>query len=158
MKIHFVCTGNVFRSRLAEAYLLSKKIPAITVSSSGIEAEDDCNGRVCWYTRELLKKRGLEEFLTSSWHQSQRKELENQDLVIFLKKEHQEYCLNVLGAKVKEYEVWEIEDIPDEVYFSGDKTRTLESAEAVFKKILKRVDELAFRIGSQELTGKRDSY
>lgn len=150
MKIHFVCTGNVFRSRLAEAYLRSKNLTGLTVSSSGIAAEDDCNGRVCWYTEAILRERGLEKYLKSSWNQSRKEELEEQDLVIFLKKEHQDYCLDVLGARVKEYETWGIEDIPDEIYFSGNKTETLNSANVVFEKITPKVDELVLRLESKK--------
>ena len=38
MRIHFVCTGNVYRSRLAEAYCASVCDAAIQVESSGIAA------------------------------------------------------------------------------------------------------------------------
>jgi len=41
--IHFVCTGNVYRSRLAEVYCASMSISGIRVISSGIAAglDDD---------------------------------------------------------------------------------------------------------------------
>ncbi len=38
MEIIFVCTGNTCRSPMAEAYLKSKKIKGLTVSSRGIQA------------------------------------------------------------------------------------------------------------------------
>jgi protein-tyrosine-phosphatase len=39
MRVHFVCTGNLYRSRMAEAYLRSKAIPGLEVTSSGVLAE-----------------------------------------------------------------------------------------------------------------------
>jgi protein-tyrosine-phosphatase len=36
MTIHFICTGNIYRSRLAETYCASKGVPGLFVSSSGI--------------------------------------------------------------------------------------------------------------------------
>lgn len=50
--IHFVCRGNNFRSRLAEAYLNSKKLPGIKVISSGIEAEKMIAGRLVGTRKE----------------------------------------------------------------------------------------------------------
>ena len=36
MTIHFICTGNIYRSRLAEAYCASKRVAGLCVLSSGI--------------------------------------------------------------------------------------------------------------------------
>jgi protein-tyrosine-phosphatase len=33
--IHFICTGNMYRSRLAEAYCVSRGAPGLNVVSSG---------------------------------------------------------------------------------------------------------------------------
>lgn len=67
MKIQFVCVGNTFRSRIAEAYLKSKKIPDLTVSSSGIRDDRDLNGSVCNYTVQILSKNNLIHYLSRGW-------------------------------------------------------------------------------------------
>ena len=72
MHIHFVCSGNTYRSRLAEAYLRSMdKKPNTKVSSSGIIADKSKpeNGPVNWYTMRLMKRNDLIKYM--SWQQTQ---------------------------------------------------------------------------------------
>ena len=38
IKVHFVCNGNIFRSRLAEAYAKSLGLGQLEISSSGVVA------------------------------------------------------------------------------------------------------------------------
>src|SRR5688500_20184407 len=40
-KIHFVCRGNIYRSRLAEAIVLNLRNPIVVVSSCGMSIEDN---------------------------------------------------------------------------------------------------------------------
>ena len=72
MHIHFVCSGNSYRSRLAEAYLKSVLVDkTIIVSSSGTEAEKHRlkNGPICWYAMRLMKRNNLIPFM--SWKERQ---------------------------------------------------------------------------------------
>lgn len=37
MVIHFICTGNIYRSRMAEASCVSRGVPGVSVLSSGTQ-------------------------------------------------------------------------------------------------------------------------
>lgn len=55
VKVEFVCSGNTFRSRTAEAYLKSKGVAGIVVSSSGPTANLDLNGPISWWGQRIIK-------------------------------------------------------------------------------------------------------
>jgi protein-tyrosine-phosphatase len=40
MRVHFICRGNVYRSRIAEAYLKSLELEGLEVLSSGTIARE----------------------------------------------------------------------------------------------------------------------
>ena len=72
IRIHFVCRGNVYRSRLAEAYIKSR-LPEEKrgwISSSGIEAKLDLNGQVSDVVPDLLETDSARDFLKSTWTQT----------------------------------------------------------------------------------------
>jgi protein-tyrosine-phosphatase len=143
MKIHFVCTGNTFRSRLAEAYLNSKKIPGLIVSSSGVEANKDINGPINWYTGRIIEHEGLTGFEKDTWTQTTHEILEGQDLVIFMQQWHFDQSVARFGFTGKNYEIWDIQDTvrtttkPDEA--------TILFTNGVYKNIVKKVDDLISR-------------
>ena len=143
MKIHFVCRGNTFRSRLAEAYLKSKKIPSLTVSSSGIEAKRNLNGAIGGYTVDLLEEEGLEKYASLHWIQSTKEIIENQDVVIFMSAKQYDFCRAELGCDLKAYEIWSIADMPDELLAvnGGDQKKAVHFAQETFALIKSRVDE-----------------
>jgi len=85
MHIHFVCSGNSYRSRLAEAYLKFKLVSKeIEVSSSGIRAEGYKfdNGPICWYAMRLMKRNALIEFMSWQQQQTTKELLSGVDLLI----------------------------------------------------------------------------
>ena len=140
MKIQFVCTGNTFRSRIAEAYLKSKQISDLEVTSSGIEAKKNLNGTVCEYTVSVLEKAGLKAFLGKKWHETTKTELENQDLVIFMEKKQANFCLKQLKCHLDRYEIWEIRDINSK---KENDSITL-FAKKTFEEIKENVGKLTF--------------
>jgi protein-tyrosine-phosphatase len=88
MKIHFICRGNVYRSRMAEAYgkSLIGSDSGIEISSSGIHADLCLNGRVDQAAVEALKEDNIEDLLSPTWHQTTQEVLDNADLIIFMTK------------------------------------------------------------------------
>ena len=135
MKIHFVCSGNIFRSRLAEAYLKSKKISSLEISSSGTRANHNLPGEVCFYTVEVAKKYQITAYLSSNWTLTTKELLTGQDLIIFMKDNHRQFCEKDLSFKAKNYQVWGIEDIPDEMLLSGNRDEIIDLAEQKFLQI-----------------------
>ena len=144
MKIHFVCLGNIYRSRLAEAYLNSKKIPNVTAISSGLSALENNNRPISWLTQRLYEVDKLVPFQKPSWTQTSKKLLDSADLTIFFDKEYYQYCVDNFGFNSTNFEVWEIEDLDGNIKEHMEKIKKTEEA---FGLIRQKVDELIERNG-----------
>ncbi len=125
--IHFVCRGNVYRSRLAEAYaksILEDKVSA-RISSSGIEAEKALNGEVDSETVRLLKKESIENYLTPSWHQTTQEDINDNDRIIFMSQTLYSQAKKSFDLPQDKIETWDIPDV-----------------DGIYPKIKEKVDEL----------------
>ena len=144
MKIQFICSANVFRSRMAEAYLKSKNISNLIVSSSGIRAQEGLDGLVCKETIEILKKHDLIQFLSKGWTQTNKKDIEDQDIVIFMENVHYEYCYDLLNCNILNYEIWNVKDVPNELQNMEPEPveEILAVSEKIFQEIKNHVDIL----------------
>lgn len=148
MKIHFVCTGNTFRSRLAEAYLRSKSVRGLEVSSSGIKAHENENGPIAWYGAWLIKRYGLVPHLTHTWTKTAPQHLKNADLVIFMDKKYHHHSKRDLGFTGTRYQIWNIPDLNDMGFDTETGTSIDEDAarmlatEKIFSQIKQKVDKL----------------
>ena len=114
--VHFVCRGNVYRSRLAEAYaasLLDKK--TIVVSSSGIEANLALNGDVDPETVRLLEDENLSHHLTPTWHHTTQDDIDKNDIIVFMSKSLYRQANDQLKIPAKKVRIWDIPDI-DGIY------------------------------------------
>lgn len=115
MHIHFVCSGNFYRSRLAEAYFKSiSKNKDIEVSSSGIiaEAKKMENGPICWYAMRLMKRHNLIPFMSWKERQTTKEALKGVNLLICMNQLHLDFCQNEMGYAGK-FEVWDVPDLKE---------------------------------------------
>jgi len=149
MHIHFVCSGNTFRSRLAEAYLKSKNIKGLMVTSSGVKAHENTNGPITWFGARLIKLHGLIPFMSDGWTRTTPKQLKDSDIVIFMDKEHHHHSQKELGFSGKRYEIWNIPDLGDLGFqdepddnAEGD-LKLMRASEEIFQKIQHNVDTFA---------------
>jgi protein-tyrosine-phosphatase len=144
MHIHFVCHGNIYRSRLAETYLRSKQRPAIVVSSSGIDATV-CDGPVSWIALRILQQRDLVPFLSPQPTQTTIELLQHADLVVFMEEVHATFAREHLGYTGKTFLIWYI---PDLLLSDLDLTRydldtaMIRASEVTYQRIASKVDEL----------------
>lgn len=146
MKIHFVCTGNVYRSRLAEAWCASRQIPGIEVSSSGVAAGRESPAPISPWAVAELDRHGLSPFAAKHWQRTTREVVEASDVVVFMEPEHHDFCRDWLEPARQRFEIWEIEDIgptPDE--------QIPAKVERTFKVIRERTDRL---LGSLRAEGR----
>lgn len=140
MKVHFVCTSNTFRSRLAEAYLKSKKLPNINASSSGVVALPNPNGPITWYAQKIIQEQGLIPFEKMLWTQTTKELLEVQDLVIFMEKSHYEHSVSEFKFKGEKFAIWDIEDLtPDP---NNTVTDLIRKTEDIYNKIKINIEDL----------------
>ena len=143
MKIHFVCTGNTFRSRLAEAYLNSKKLPGVFVSSSGVEASKDKNGPINWYTQRIIEKQGMVASEKDYWTQTTKEILDAQDWIVFMQKWHHDQCIEKYEYKGENFEIWDVADTVNPN--SKPDASTIKFTEGIYHKITSNVDDLISR-------------
>lgn len=158
MHIHFVCTGNGYRSRLAEAYCKSKiKKRGLIVSSSGIKAHEKRfkNGPICWYAMRLMKRSNLIQYMSWKEHQTTKELLKNVDLLICMSRLHLNFCQKELGYINKPFEIWDILDLNEMNGFIPSTNpgieidiNHIELTEKAYKIITKKVDSLIERVNN----------
>jgi protein-tyrosine-phosphatase len=111
MTIHFVCTGNIYRSRLAEAYCASKCLPGIQVSSSGIGAGHNGPDPISPYAADILARYRLDAWAAKHWQRTTATLVEASDVLIFMESEHHRFCQNWIDPNRHTFEIWDIEDL-----------------------------------------------
>lgn len=142
MKIHFVCLGNSFRSRMAEAYLNSKIIPNLEVSSSGTLAEKNLNGPIAWYSARIIKNNRLVPFMSNFWKQTTKELIQKSNLIIFMEEECYLFCKDFLLPEQK-YELWNIQDlIGANNPGLENEIEKIKESEGIFNQIKQKTDLL----------------
>jgi protein-tyrosine-phosphatase len=142
MTIHFVCKGNTFRSRLAEAYLNSKQIPNLKVISSGIKADVNECGPITWYAQRLIQQDKLIPFEKPTWEQTTKVLLEEGDLTIFMHQNIYDFCIEHFDFNGKNFQIWEIPDIRVHLRTLAEEVEKMQVTERIFEEIKEKVDEL----------------
>ncbi len=155
MHIHFVCSGNAYRSRLAEAYTKSKIVGRdIIVSSSGISVDENkfANGPICWYAMRIMKRRNLISYM--AWHERQTTKdiLDKVDLLVCMQQEHLDYCQKKLGY-TGQMVVWDIVDLDKMKGFMKEEGKDyekdinhIELTEKTYSLITQKSDNLLFNL------------
>jgi protein-tyrosine-phosphatase len=128
MKILFVCSGNAYRSPLAEA-LLKKLRPDLEVDSAGLRAVIPISRKV----REYLAKRDAAQYLKKAPQGIVEKKLREYDLIVAMEHVHTNAVLSVCPECETRIVEWNIED----PYFLER-----EDAEKVYVRIENKVEEL----------------
>jgi protein-tyrosine-phosphatase len=143
MIVHFVCVGNTYRSRLAEAYFASLDVPMWQAASSGVSAEKNLNGPICWYAIEILKENKIgQSVLEKGWTQTTRENLEKSDRAVFMHRECLDLCRQNIGFVPEHYDVWDIEDMEAIAKNEEAFRQAMEKARETFQQIRKHIDSL----------------
>lgn len=129
MKVLFVCTGNSFRSPVAEA-ILRKIRPDFTVESVGTEPAR----WIASNAKELLKKEGAIDYLKKEPEGLESKNVEDYDVIVAMKEEHKESIAERWPQIADRIEVWDIAD-PINLPVGDDRI--------VFQKIRREVKKMA---------------
>lgn len=142
MIIHFVCLGNIYRSRLAETYLNSKRLTDIKVISSGIKASENDNRPISWLTQRLFEVYKLVPFEKPNWTQTTEQLLDSADLTIFFDKKYYDCCVEEFKFHSDQFEIWDIKDLDGNIKEHVEKIRVTEET---FNLIRQKVDDLVER-------------
>jgi len=129
MKVLFVCSGNAYRSPVAEA-LLKKLKPEIDVDSAGIHPAIPTSEAA----KKYLARENALRYLKRTPESLDRKKLDEYDLIVAMKQEHKKVVVSRCPECESKTVVWNIDD----PYFLPNGY-----AEKIFKLIKDKVSELA---------------
>lgn len=144
MTIHFICTGNVYRSRLAEAYCASRGLPGLNVFSSGTGTALNRGILLAPHTARLLKEHDLERFAAASWQQTTEVLVRSSDVLVFMEPEHFRFCQEWIDPVRQVVKIWDISDIRH-----TDASGIIDEVEHTFAAIQQRVDLLLMTLRIQ---------
>jgi len=129
MRVLFVCSGNAFRSPLAEA-LLKKLRPNVEVDSAGLHPVIN----IAESAKRYLARVGAGKYLKADSESLACKSLASYDLIVAMEDIHKRAVLSMCPDCTEKVFVWNIED----PYFMPAG-----SAEKIFNQIRQKVEELA---------------
>jgi len=129
MKILFVCSGNAYRSPVAEA-LLKKLKPEIDVDSAGIHPPLI---PISEATRKYLARENAEQYLKKVPEVLDSKQLNEYDLIVAMEPKHKGAILIKYPECENKIIVW---NIYDPYFFPQEYT------EKIFEQIRQKVKEL----------------
>jgi len=129
MKVLFVCSGNAYRSPLAEA-LLKKLKPEITVDSAGIHAAIPISEEA----KKYLTRENAEQYLKKVPEGLDSKQLDEYDLIVAMEPIHKDAVLSRCPECANRIVVLNIDD----PYFLPP-----EYTEKIFRQIKDKILELA---------------
>jgi protein-tyrosine-phosphatase len=129
MKILFVCSGNAYRSPLAEA-LLKKLRPDLEIDSAGLHVIIPISRQV----REYLAKQNATQYLKKTPQSINEKKLRDYDLIVAMEHIHTNAILSICPECESRIVEWNIED----PYFLEN-----ENTKNIYAQIENKVEELA---------------
>jgi len=129
MKVLFVCSGNVYRSPVAEA-LLKKFRPDIQADSAGTNL---VLPRISESARKFLKMEKASQYLKGEPEGLDEKKLGEYDLIVAMEPQHKEMVLNKCQSCEGKIVVWNIDD---PYFLPGHETK-------IFQQIKNKVKDLA---------------
>jgi protein-tyrosine phosphatase len=129
MRVLFVCSGNAFRSPLAEA-LLKKLRPDLQVDSAGTQLE----AAISEQAREYSAKHDAQRYLKKTPESLDAKKLGDYDLIVAMEQVHKSAVLRKCPECQGKIVVWNIEDLG---------FRPPESAKRINERTKEKVTELA---------------
>lgn len=130
MKILFICSGNAYRSPVAEA-LLKKLKPEISVDSAGIHPPLIPLSKI---VRRYLAKENAEQYLKKTPEDFASKRLSEYNLIVAMEPRHKGAVLSLCPEYKGKIVVWNIYDS----YFALE-----DCTEETFEEIKQKVKELA---------------
>ena len=132
MKVLFVCTGNSYRSPVAEA-LLKKVREDLEIESAGMHPA----GMIASNAKKFLVKENALKNLKEAPEGIDQKNLEEYAIIIAMKQNHKNEILRRYPQMDDRIEVWNIDDpiyLPhgsDKEVFEEIKRKVLELAESI---------------------------
>lgn len=141
MQIHFICHGNTFRSRLAEACINGRKRHGIRATSSGVIAAKAATEDMSWYAKEILEREKLISFTPPKWTQTDAQAIKGADKLIFL---HPTVLTSYRSLELPldiPFDIWNVSDVTI-AFDDPDKALLRAQANEAFELIKQEADAL----------------
>jgi len=138
--VHFICTGNTYRSRMAEAYFNSLKVPNLGAMSSGINAHQPGDGPIEWYSMRVINNNDLIDFMSRDSQKTSLELLKKGDFTVFMKQVHYDFCKDTLGYVPEYYRIWNVEDMASSR--NMNPLDVINISEETFRLLKHNIDEL----------------
>src|SRR5688500_6660253 len=116
-KIHFVCRGNIYRSRLAEAIVLNLRNPKVVVSSSGISIEDNPGITIAPYAAYAAGHYKVDDVLVRNKTQTSNSELRSADIIVFLSEDVYEDAKKLYHLNSDKCVIWNVQDMGERLEY-----------------------------------------
>jgi len=158
-RIHFVCSNNTFRGRLAEAYAKSLKLPGYSFSSSGVNSGVETHSLLSPYARDLARRYRFTAWLSKHKTQTTTELLKSQDIIIFLDKAVYDDVLRNIKFDARKSAIWNVHDL--KWYFvhrkisRSDTIKINEIVDVILRQVTRKVRDL---IDDLEATSWGDIY
>jgi isopentenyl-diphosphate delta-isomerase len=144
MNILLVCMGNTYRSRLAEAYLKSLRLPGLSVFSAGVRANRNYNGPICSFTAELLHEYALTEYGKPHWTQLTQSILDRAQIVVCMNRLVYEAALHDGYSLPLRTIIWNIADVNQILRdWPRHREKIPQIAHRTFHEIVAKTNDLA---------------
>jgi protein-tyrosine-phosphatase len=94
------------------------------------------------YAARVLRERGIEHFAAPSWQQTTAALVRASDILVFMEREHYNFCTEWLDPVGQTVEIWDIPDVGQ-----VDEARIMTKVEQTFEMIRQRTDTLLTTLG-----------
>lgn len=143
MIIHFICLGNTYRSRMAEAYFKSLHLTQYSVISSGVLADRVKKRAISRYAADVLRNHKILHYAKSKSTVLTQARLDRGDIAIFMNREVYRQCLDRGMTPPRRSYIWDIPDIyRPNITEAEYRHEVLPIAERTFHRIQQRTLEL----------------
>ncbi len=105
MKILYICTGNCFRSPVAEA-LTKKYRPEFETKSAGVNPAD----HIAQGAQDLLRDRGALDLVKEEPDSISKETVDSAERIIVMESNHKEHLYEKFEVDGKEVECWNVAD------------------------------------------------
>lgn len=142
--IHFVCLGNLYRSRMAEAILKSLHLSQYSVMSSGVIADQTAAALlISQCAHDVLEDEQLLSYTKRKKSQLTQARLDRADITIFMNREVYSECLRRGLKPPNRSYIWDINDIKRTNYTPAQyRDEILPEAKRTFSYIKRHILDL----------------
>ncbi|MEI6481196.1 MAG: hypothetical protein WCO19_02725 [Candidatus Saccharibacteria bacterium] len=141
IRIHFICRGNTFRSRMAEAIIRSQQLSNVTPSSSGINADEDQNGKIAYWGKTQLKRHKKLKYAAKKWRQTTQAMIDGSDIVVVVAPDIYASMKNKWHIPKQKLHVWNVHDLEETI--NAERMAMTEKNKAIVsERIYNQLDQL----------------